>query len=344
MSALPIIGPPCYSMARLQVIGTLIVPTESTDTPPRPEFLALGAFYKQEIEPWLESQEGRRRQARLLRWLIIGGGFAVLAAWLVLVLTGDWSEFWLFVITVLGIIVIAVGNIPISKLQSDVKAFVMEKLAGFFRFSYAAKPDFADAPYFTELRMLPIHDNRSFEDGIEGGIKGVPFRMVEAHLTQRRKSGKSHKNVTVFRGLLLCLPHAPTGEDAVCVWRRDVGQWTTGKGWGEVSVGDSAFDATYIVHSDSGETAGRLLDRDTRRAFAAIDEREDVDEVRLGITNDRLLLAFSMGTDSFEAGKMSRPLADPNRVQAMVELFAIPFDAIDGFKLQPTVISEKGQS
>jgi len=321
------------------------VTTEAdADSPPRPEFLALGAFYKQEIEPWLQSQEGRRRKARLLRWLIIGGGLAPLAVWLVVVLTGDWSGFWLFVIMVLGIIVVAVGNIPISKLSSDVKAFVMEKLAGFFRFSYSATPDFPDAPYFTELRMLPIHDKRNLEDGIEGEIKGVKFRMVDAHLTQRRKSGKSHKNVTVFRGLLLCLPHAPTGEDAACVWRRDVGQWATGQGWGEVSVGDPAFDGTYIVHSDSKETARRLLDAGIRRAFTAIDEREDVDDVRLGITHDRLLLAFNMGTDSFEAGKMNRPLADPNRVQAMVELFAIPFDAVDGFKLQPAATATPSPS
>jgi hypothetical protein len=305
------------------------------ESPPRPEFLALGAFYKQEIEPWLQSQEGRRQKARLLRWLIIGGGLTPLAVWLFVVLTGDWSGFWLFAIMILGIIVVAVGNIPISKLSSDVKAFVMEKLAGFFNFTYSAKPDFADAPYFTDLHMLPTHDKRNLEDGIEGEIKGIPFRMVEAHLTQRRKSGKGHKDVTVFRGLLLCLPHAPTGEDAACVWRRDVGQWSTGAGWGEVSVGDPSFDGTYIVHSDSKETARRLLDADIRRAFTAIDERADVDEVRLGITHDRLLLAFNMGTDSFEAGKMNRPLADPNRVQAMVELFAIPFDAVDGFKLQP---------
>lgn len=307
---------------------------DATDAP-RPEFLDLGAFYKAELEPWLQSQEGRRRKARLLRGLIIGGGFAVLLVWLFFVLTGDWSGFWFFVIFVLGIIVVAVGNIPISKLQSDVKAFVMEKLAGFFGFGYTAKPDFPDAPYFTELRLLPIHDKRNFEDGLEGEIKGIPFRMVDAHLTQRRKSGKSHKDVTVFRGLLLCLPRPATGEDAVAVWRQDVGQSVTGKGWGEVSVGDSAFDATYTVHSDSAETARRLLDRETRRAFTALDGREDVDEVRLGITHDRLLLAFNLGTDSFEAGKMNRALADPNRVQEMVELFALPFDAVDGFKLQP---------
>ncbi len=310
--------------------------TEATaDTAPRPEFMALGAFYKAELEPWLESQEGRRRKARLLRWLIIGGGLALLAVWFFFVLTGDWSEFWFFVIIVLGIVVIAVGNIPISKLQSDVKAFVMEKLAGFFGFSYTAKPDFPDAPYFTELRLLPVHDKRNFEDGLEGEINGVAFRMVDAHLTQRRKSGKNHKDVTVFRGLLLCLPRAPTGEDKVSVWRHDVGQSVTGKGWGAVSVGDSAFDGTYSVHSDSAETARRLLDRETRHAFAVFDGRDDVDEVRLGITHDRLLLAFNLDTNSFEAGKMNRALADPNRVQEMVELFALPFDAVDGFKLQP---------
>jgi Protein of unknown function (DUF3137) len=307
----------------------------TADAPPRPEFLALGGFYKSELEPWLAAHEGRRQKARLLRFVIIGGGLAALAVWFFIVLTGDWSEFWFFVIFVLGMVVIVVGNIPISRLQADVKKFVMEKLAGFFSFRYAATPDFPDAPYFTELRLLPSHDKRNFEDGLEGEIKGVAFRMVDAHLTERRKSGKSHKDVTVFRGLLLCLPHAPTGGDAVAVWRRNVGQSVTGKGWGEVSVGDSAFDGTYTVHSDSAETARRLLDHETRRALAALDGREDVEEVRLGITHDRLLLAFNLGTDSFEAGKMNRALADPNRVQTMVELFALPFDAVDGFKLQP---------
>jgi hypothetical protein len=314
--------------------GISIVTTEAAaDSPPRPEFVALGAFYKAELEPWLESQEGRRRKARLLRWLIIGGGLALLAIWLFFVLTGDGAVSGSCDFRA-GIVVIAC-IIPISKLQSDVKAFVMEKLAGFFSFSYTAKPDFPDAPYFTELRLLPIHDKRNFEDGLEGEINGVAFRMVDAHLTQRRKSGKSHKDVTVFRGLLLCLPRPATGEDAVAVWRQDVGQSVTGKGWGEVSVGDSAFDGTYTVHSDSAETARRLLDRETRRAFAALDGREDVDE-SASASPMIACCAFNLGTDSFEAGNMNRTLADPNRVQEMVELFALPFDAVDGFKLQPS--------
>lgn len=305
--------------------------------PPRPEFLALGGLYKQEIEPWLLSQEGRRRRARLLRWLIIGGGFALLALWLYRTIASGGSDFWFFVMFILAIAVVVLGNVPLAMLESDVKAFVMEKLAGFFDFTYEAAPDFADFGLFTDLSLLPYHHNKKFEDGLRGEIKGVPFRMVEAHLTERRKSGKNSRNVTVFRGLLLSLPHAATGDALVSVWRRDGGQRMQDAGWQDVALGDLDFDRDYIVHTNDAAAARHLLDRETRRAFAALDRREDVEEVRLGLADGRLLLAAGLGTDSFESGKMNRPLADPSRVQAMVELFAIPFDAVDGFRLPPSV-------
>lgn len=306
-----------------------------TESLPRPEFQNLGVLYKTELEPWLAAQEGRRRKARLLRWLIIGGGFAALAAFLFYAIDTEWVGLAAFIAFALAIVIVAVGNIPISRLSSDVKAFVMAKLAGHFGFAYTAAPDFPDMPYFTDLQLLPSHDKRKFEDGIDGEIKGIPFRMAEVHLTQRRKSGKNYKDVTVFRGLLLCVPRAPTGDDAVAVWRQDAGQWVTGDGWGEVKTGDPGFDDAFMIHSDSAETARRLLDADTRRAFVKLDEHPDIPEARLGITHGRLLLAFEMGADSFESGKMNRPLADPGRIQEMVELFAIPFDVIDDFKPAP---------
>ena len=61
----------------------------AADAPPRPEFLALGGFYKSELEPWLAAHEGRRQKARLLRLVIIGGGLAALAVWFVIVLIDD---------------------------------------------------------------------------------------------------------------------------------------------------------------------------------------------------------------------------------------------------------------
>jgi hypothetical protein len=302
-------------------------------SPPRPEFLALGGFYKSELEPWLASQEGRRRRARLLRWLVIGGGLALLAGLFVYASGQGWSDFWFFVIFVLGIGVVIVGNIPLSRVRSDVKQFVMQRLAEFFGFTYTERPGFDDIGLFDDLSLLPYRHNAAFEDGLEGEIKCVPFRMVDAHLTERRKSGKSSKNVTVFRGLLLSLPHPPAGDDAVAVWRRDLNRQVADDEWREAGLGDPSFDETYAVHASSAEAARRLLDRDMRHAYARLAETHG--DVRLGIIDDRLLLALQLSTDSFEAGKMNRPLADPNRVQDMVELFAVPFDAVDGFKLPP---------
>jgi hypothetical protein len=210
----------------------------TADAPPRPEFLALGGFYKSELEPWLAAQEGRRRKARILRLVIIGGGLPALAVWLFVVLSGDWSGFWAFLILVLGLVVIAVGNIPIWRLQADVKKFVLEKLASFFHFTYTAEPDFVDVPLFNDLGLLPHHDKRNFEDGLEGEIKGVPFRMVEARLTESRGTGKNKRTVTVFRGLLLSLPYATRGQDTLSVWRRKLDIWMSDDDLREVTLGD----------------------------------------------------------------------------------------------------------
>jgi hypothetical protein len=310
------------------------VTTEATaDTPPRPEFLALGGFYKSELEPWLEAHDGRRRKARLLRWIIIAGGFALLAVGLYYVVTEEWDDFWFFALFFGAIAVIVVGNVPLWNLKSDVKKFVMNELAGFFKFTYEAKPSFDGVDLFRDLDLLPYHTRASFEDGLKGEIKGVPFQMVEAHLTERRGTGKDAKTVTVFRGLLLSLPCRFTGP--LAVWRREYSARSFNDAWRETPLGDPVFDGAYVVHAANAGAARERLDAEARRVFTALDQRDDVDNVRLGLTEGRLLLVVERGADSFEAGKMNRPLADPGRIQAMVDLFAFPFDAVDAFKLQP---------
>lgn len=305
---------------------------------PRPEFLALGAFYKGELEPWLQQHEGRRLRARRLRWLIIGGGWAALLAWLyyLLAVAGDADDFWFWLIFFLAIGIAFAGNIPLMSLQADVKKFVMNALAGFFKFTYEAKPSFDGVDLFRDLDLLPYHTSASFEDGLAGEIKGVPFRMVEAKLTERRGTGKNAKTVTVFRGLLLRLPCQVTGP--LAVWRREDAPHTLNEEWRECKVDDPFFDQTYIVHAANPELAHQQLDPEARRIFTALDTRDDIDNVRFGMTANNLLVVVERGADSFEAGKMNRPLADPDRIQSMVDLFAVPFDAVDAFKLQPAAM------
>jgi hypothetical protein len=310
-----------------------------SDAVPRPEFKELGRLYNQELAPWLESQEGRRRRARLLRWLIIGFGLAALGALFLFLVTREEepSGFWFFLLFVAGIGVIAGGNIPIWSLQADAKQFLMGKLAGFFGFTYAGKPDFADFDLVEELDLVPSHTSASFENGLTGTIKGVPFQLVEAHLTERRGSGKSKKTVTVFRGLLLAFPYPPAAEGRVTLWQREQGRWAEGEDWRPVKLGDATFDETYIVHAADAATARRLLEPAVRRAFATLIKRrpEEAKAVSLGLGDGRLLLAVDARADSFEIGKLNHPLAETGRVQAMVDRFAILFDVVDDFGLEP---------
>src|SRR5262245_51548365 len=153
--------------------------TAQSDVVPRPEFRELGRLYNEELAPWLESQEGRRRRARRLRWLIIGFGLAALVAVFFYLATREEepSGFWFFLLFVAGIGVFIARNIAIWNLQADAKQFVMGKLAGFFGFAYAAKPEFADFELCKEIDLVPSHTSARFEDGLTGTLKGVPFQF-----------------------------------------------------------------------------------------------------------------------------------------------------------------------
>ncbi len=303
-------------------------------TPPRPEFLKLGELYAQEIGPWLESQEGRRRKARLLRWIIIGGGFAGLALFLYLVATRDWGEGWFVAAFFAAFAIIVAGNVPLMKLAADVKKEVMGKLAAHFGLTYDPKPASSDLPMFDELGLMPARSSASFEDGLSGEIKGVPFRMTEAHLTKRTGTGKNRKTVTVFRGLLLSFPSGQPAGKRAALCSRDAEAQLDDDALPAAGVGDPAFDAAFEVRASDRECAGRLFDSRARQAMQKLAARNDVDGLRLGYIEGDLIIAITRGSDSFEVTKLGQRLADPGRVQAMVEQFAILFDVVDEFGLQ----------
>jgi hypothetical protein len=308
--------------------------------PPRPEFLKLGELYAQEIGPWLESQEGRRRKARLLRWIIIGGGFAGLALFVYLVATRDWGEGWFVAAFFAAFAIIVAGNVPLMNLAADVKNEVMGKLAAHFGFTYDPKPAASDLPQFDDLGLMPTHSSASFEDGLSGEIKGVPFRMTEAHLTKRTGTGKSKKTVTVFRGLLLSVPSGRQADERAALCSRDAEAELDVDTLSAISVGDPGFDAAFKVHASDLQTARRLFGSHARQAVQKLAARSDVENLRVGYIESDLIIAIARGSNSFEVTGLGRRLADPGRVQAMVEQFEILFDVVDEFGLQPPAARE----
>lgn len=55
------------------------------------------------------------------------------------------------------------------------------------------------------FRMLPGYTRKSFEDLWSGEVGGRAFSLHEAHLEQKRSSGKSSHYVTVFRGPIMTI-------------------------------------------------------------------------------------------------------------------------------------------
>ena len=53
--------------------------------------------------------------------------------------------------------------------------------------------------------MFPRFHRSSFEDSWSGEVAGLPFMLHEAHLQQRRQSGKNTHYVTVFRGAVVSI-------------------------------------------------------------------------------------------------------------------------------------------
>jgi hypothetical protein len=273
--------------------------------------------------------------------IIIGGGFAGLALFVYLVATRDWGEGWFVAAFFAAIAIVVAGNIPLMNLAADVKNEVMAKLAAHFGFTYEPKPAPSDIGLFNDLGLLPYHSSASFEDGLSGEIKGVPFKMAEAHLTKRTGSGKKRKTVTVFRGLLLSFPSGrPPGERAaLCSIDAEVDLNEDELPAG--GLGDPGFDAAFKVRAADRECARRLFDSRARQAVQKLAARDDAEDLRVGFIAGDLIIAIPRGDNSFEVTKLGQRLADPGRVQAMVEQFAILFDVVDEFGLQSPAAGEK---
>jgi len=237
----------------------------------RPEFRDLDSFCKTEIAPWLKAHEGRQRSARRLRWLIIGTGFAALAAgcYYLLRQPAGTHEVWFLGLLAGAVAVVKLGNLPHWRLRTDVRTFVMSKLAGFFDFTYQEHAAIDEIELFRDLKLLPPDTSVDFGGGLQGVIESIPFQMVEIHLTERHATGRSSDTMTVFRGLLLSMPCNAAG--IITVRRRGDVAWSDGEEQGAAALGDAAFHENYVVHESEPGAAGHVLGAAARRLFTKLD-------------------------------------------------------------------------
>lgn len=301
----------------------------------------LDSYYKLEIEPGLKSREQRRVAAIRRRWLIIGVGLAVAAAGVgFLRLNPQLHPAWYLLPAAVAAVAVALGIQTTSQLRSEVKAFLANKLAAFFGFSYEAVPTADLVARFRECGIIPNYDRSGLEDRWSGSANGVAFDMVEAHLEERKTERDSHghkstSHETVFRGLLLTLAYPRPFRGSVML-RNDLGRvvnWirarlTTSE---SVEFDDQAFEWQYEVFADDVAEARQLLDPMLRQRILKLSE-----EHRLTLAFDAgdLLLAIE-SSDRFEPSSFGHTLLDPERVRAMAADVGIVFDIVDRLNLKP---------
>jgi hypothetical protein len=163
----------------------------------------VDALFAGPLGAWLAEQTAVRNEARRVsnRRFLIAAVIGIGAVGLTLAFAAEWIEFVAFGAFAAGA---AWGYAPRGKAIKDTKRGINHQIARALGLTYADEFEpgrgFALAQTY---RMVPNFDRDSFEDLWMGEMGGHPFTVHEAHLEERRGSGKNRRWVTVFRGAIV---------------------------------------------------------------------------------------------------------------------------------------------
>lgn len=277
---------------------------------------------------FLLDQRGARAEAkaksrsRMIMVALIGVPLAL--AILILVPFDFGVKMW--IILFVGAIVAGWSYAPIKHAKKQVKIGINEGIAAALGMTYRhdgeAGREFNNAKRF---RLVPSHDRASLEDFWSGEIDGYTFLLHEAHLQERRGSGKNRRMVTVFRGAIIRIASGRRFHGTTLVKRP--GQHDSWFGLGgrkhSVDFDGHRLDAVDMVHPDFNDRFEVWSD-DQVEARYLVDPLyiERLLEMESAFGGDNICSLFSEGDiivavrggNMFESGTMN-----PDRDREMVE-------------------------
>jgi len=99
-------------------------------------------------------------------------------------------------------------------------------------------------------RLVPNHDRAKFEDLWSGHFGEIPFTLHEAHLEERRGSGKNRRWVTVFRGLIMDVGYTRAFHGTTLLVRDNFFRKIWGSRKDRIEVAGLTMDYAAMVHPD----------------------------------------------------------------------------------------------
>ncbi len=288
-----------------------------------------------ELGSWLNEQQGMRTKAKETahnRWFYSA---VILLPLLALLWFGpDWGGTMKMIISVFGIGgSYAWGYAPIQKAKKEIKIGINSAIANELGVQYAHDVDpgseFDAAKTFG---LVPNYDRDDFEDQWFGELEGHDFRLYEAHLEERRGSGKNKRWVTVFRGAIIRMEFGRAFRSTTLLQRAGKHKkWFglggrkerisfKGKELAHIDQVHPAFENVFDVYSDDNVEARVLVDPAYVEHLIVIERAFDGDAVRALFMNGEIIIAVESG-NLFESGHIDAD-GDRERAEEAAKQFA----------------------
>jgi hypothetical protein len=299
------------------------------------DFSFFGDRYASEIAPALTAREGERLAAIGTRNRFRLGAVAGLA------LAGVSLAFAPPLVVMLALAgaagLLAWGEATLEPIRRQTKTLLVEPVSRQFGLGFETDPTRpAEIDLCRELGLTPSYDRAKFEDRLSGERGGAPFVLFEAHLEERRTTTDSKGRttttwVTVFRGQCLKV-RFPKPFSGVTRVYRDAGLFngflSIGRGNERVRLEDPEFEKAFQVFSTDQIEARFILTPDFMERLLGLESAFGGRSLRCAFSGGDMVLAVE-GRRLFEAGSMSKPLNDLNRIRTILQDFAAVFLLID---------------
>jgi len=284
---------------------------------------------------WLRQQVGVREEAKAKsnkRFIIAGiVVLPVLAVFWIASMFGDWSGELKMFLSFAGL---AGGGgwayAPRAKAIKETKRGINQAIASALGLTY--NDEVVPGQGFELCKtyeMLPNYNRSSFEDEWSGHLGPRAFTLHEAHLEQRRSSGKNTHYVTVFRGAILTISFDRQFHGTTLVERNKKHNKWFGGAKDYIELGGHRLDCADMVNPDFEDVFTVWTDDQVEARYLVhpryIERLVEVERgfggqnVRCLFKGGELVIAIESG-NMFESGSLDAS-EDRAKVQTCVDQF-----------------------
>ena len=291
---------------------------------------------------WLAGQEQMRAAAKdRAEWRWTWGAALLMPVIAFLWFADHWLSHYKIVLTGGGTILVWMwGYQPIAEAKKAIKVGINSAIARSFGIAYAHEVEpGAEFEAAKSYGLVPEFDRSAFEDLWHGTLEGHPFSLYEAHLEERRGSGRDTRWVTVFRGVIIRIAFGRDFRSTTLLQRADKHRKWFGLGGAKdsITLDGHRLDVVDQVHPAFAQVFGLWSDDQVEaRTLVHPSYVEHLVGIEQALSGKNLRALFKLGElvlvvesdNLFESGAM-----DAATDHARAEEAAAQFTALAGLAL-----------